>query len=139
MRIQSFHGPCAKGEIHFEAWFLFASVMLATGCFSWLALGLPWPHCWVRHTFGLPCPTCGSTRCALALAHGNIGSALLQNPMMFTVYLAVASFDLYAIGTLWLGLPRLRLADVPAKIKQVFSLLIIILATVNWIYLLSNR
>lgn len=59
--------------------------------------------------------------------------------MMFAAYLGLALFDLYAIGTLWFGLPRLRLADVPAKIKQVFSLLLIIVATGNWIYLLTNR
>jgi hypothetical protein len=139
MRIRTLNGPYAPGEIHFEAWFLFASVMLAVGCFSWLGLGLPWPHCWVRQLFGFPCPTCGSTRCALALAQGTIGSALRHNPMMFVLYLGVAFFDGYAIGTLWFGLPRLRLIDVPAKIKQLFSLVLIIVATGNWIYLLTNR
>jgi len=59
--------------------------------------------------------------------------------MMLIFYLGVALFDGYAIGTLWFGLPRLRLIEVPAKIKQVFSLLLIIAATSNWIYLLTNR
>jgi hypothetical protein len=138
MRIQRVSGPRRPGEINFEAWFLFASVMLAAGCFGWISLGLPWPHCWVRHTFGVPCPTCGSTRCALALAHGDIRSALLLNPMMFALYSAIGLFDLYAVGTLWLGLPRMRLTEVPAKIKQVFGLLVVIVATSNWIYLLVN-
>jgi Protein of unknown function (DUF2752) len=138
MQIRRVNGSCAPGEINFEAWFLFASVILAVGCFCWLGLGLPWPHCWVRHTFGFPCPTCGSTRCALALAHGNVGSALRLNPMIFTAYLGIGVFDVYAIGALWFGLPRLRLTDVPSKIKQVFSLLLIIAATGNWIYLLTK-
>jgi hypothetical protein len=59
--------------------------------------------------------------------------------MMLVLYFGVALFDAYAIGTLWFGLPRLRLTDVPAKIKQVFSVLLIIVATGNWIYLLTNR
>ena len=59
--------------------------------------------------------------------------------MMFAAYLGVGLFDAYAIGTLWFGLPRLRLTDIPAKIKQVFSLLLIIVATSNWIYLLTHR
>jgi hypothetical protein len=139
MEIRRLIRPSEPGEINLEAWFLFASVILAVGCLGWLGLGLPWPHCWLRHTFGFPCPTCGSTRCALALAHGNIGSALRVNPMIFAVYLGVGLFNLYAIGTLWFGLPRLRLTAVPAKIKQIFSLLLIVLATANWIYLLAHR
>jgi Protein of unknown function (DUF2752) len=139
MRIKRVNGPCPRGEINFEAWFLFASATLAIGCLFWLQLGLPWPHCWVRQTFGLPCPTCGATRCALALAHGDVRSALLFNPMMLAAYSATGLFDLYAIGVLWFGLPRLRLAEVPAKIEQVLSLLLIIVATGNWIYLLTSR
>jgi hypothetical protein len=139
MRIQRVNGPCPPGQIDFEAWFLFASVLLAAGCLCWLSLGLPWPHCWVRHTFGVPCPTCGSTRCALALAHGDVRSALLLNPMMFAIYFAVGCCDLYAVGALWFGVPRLRLASLPTKVKQIFGLLIIIVATGNWIYLLTNR
>ena len=139
MQFKRLNGPCLPGEINFEAWFLFASGMLAVGGFFWLQVGLPWPHCWVRQTFGLPCPTCGATRCALALAHGDASSAFLFNPMMFAAYFATALVDLYAIGVLWFGLPRLRLAEVPTQIKQALSLLLIILVTGNWIYLLTNR
>jgi hypothetical protein len=139
MRIQKLTGPCPTGTIDFEAWVLFGSVTLAISAFCWLGLGLPWPQCWLRHILGIPCPTCGSTRCALALAHGDIQGALWLNPMAFAAFCAVGLFDLYAAGTLWFGLPRIRLSDVPAKIKQVFAFLVILLATGNWIYLLTNR
>jgi hypothetical protein len=139
MKIQRTSGPSPPGQINFEAWFLFASVILAAGSFCWLSLGLPWPHCWVRHTLGFPCPTCGSTRCALELAHGDIRSALLQNPLMFVTYCGVGLFDLYAVGMLWFGLPRLRLSEVPPKVKQAFGLLVIVVTTGNWIYLLTNH
>jgi hypothetical protein len=59
--------------------------------------------------------------------------------MAFVAFCAVGLFDVYAAGALWFGLPRIRLSDVPAEIKQVFAFLIILLATGNWIYLLTNR
>jgi hypothetical protein len=139
MRINKLSGPCPPGTLDVEAWFLFASLAIGIGAFGWLSLGLPWPHCWLRHTLGIPCPTCGSTRCALALVRGNIGAALLFNPMTFAVFCATGLFDLYAAGTLWFGLPRIRLTDVPTKVKQVISFLVILLATSNWVYLLTNR
>jgi hypothetical protein len=47
--------------------------------------------------------------------------------------------DLYAAAVLLFGLPRLRLAKLPSKIKSAVGALLIIALTANWIYLLANR
>jgi hypothetical protein len=128
--------PLAPGETDFEPWFLFASATFGIGCLAWLTLGLPWPVCWFRHTLGVPCPTCGATRSALALAHGDIGLALRTNPLMCLVYIAVVVFDLYAISVLVLRTRRLRLARVPLQVQRGLRVIAVSVVIGNWIYLL---
>lgn len=123
----------------FEGWFLFGSVALAVGCLTWLAWGLPWPRCWLRHALGVPCPTCGSTRCALALAHGDLRRAILLNPLMFCAYAATIGFDLYASVVLLFELPRIRFGLLPAKIKRGLAIVLVTAMVVNWLYLVMNR
>lgn len=38
--------------------------------------------CLFRGVFGLPCPTCGGTRCTLSLWQGHLLSALAYNPLV---------------------------------------------------------
>jgi len=37
--------------------------------------------CMVKEITGIPCPSCGTTRTLIALAHGNITDSLLLNPI----------------------------------------------------------
>jgi hypothetical protein len=37
--------------------------------------------CLFKHTTGLPCPSCGSTRAVVAIAEGNIVQSLTWNPI----------------------------------------------------------
>jgi hypothetical protein len=37
--------------------------------------------CLVKHVTGMPCPTCGATRAALAFIQGDVGAAFLLNPI----------------------------------------------------------
>jgi hypothetical protein len=128
--------PLAPREIDFEPWFLFATASFGFGCLSWLALRLPWPVCLFRHTFGVPCPTCGATRSALALAHGDIGLAFRTNPLMCLVYLGMIIFDVYAITVLVFRMNRLRLHPIPLQVQRVLRVITVGLVIGNWIYLL---
>jgi hypothetical protein len=128
--------PLAPGETDFEPWFLFGSVTFGVGCLVWLTLRLPWPVCWFRHSLGVPCPTCGATRSALALAHGNIGLALHTNPLMCLVYLGVLFFDLYALIVVVWRMNRLRLERIPLQVQRVLRVIVVILVIGNWVYLL---
>jgi hypothetical protein len=100
---------------------------------------MPWPRCWVRQLTGLPCPTCGATRCALSLAHGDWIGACRHNPLIFVCYGITLLVDLYAAAVLLFRLPRLRLAKLPLAVKRTLSTMIIIALTANWIYLLAHR
>ncbi len=48
------------------------------------------PSCWFRAAFGLPCPSCGATRAGLALARGELLTALVYQPL-FVICLGVLS------------------------------------------------
>jgi hypothetical protein len=134
-----FFRPLAPQETDFEFLFLVVSSGIAASCTLWLSLGMPWPGCWVRRLTGLPCPTCGATRCALALVHGDLAGALRHNPLILICYGATLLVDLYAAVVVLFRLRRLRLADVPAKVKRPLSAMIVLALTANWIYLLTNR
>jgi hypothetical protein len=126
------------GETDFEPWFLFASSLFGIGCLIWLGVGLPWPHCWVRHLLGIPCPTCGSTRSALALVHGNLGKALQVNPLMCLVYLGAIGFDLYAAAVLIFRAKRIRFVAMPKSTQRILASVLVAAVLGNWIYLLCT-
>jgi hypothetical protein len=111
----------------------------ASSSYFWLNLGLPWPQSWFRRLTGLPCPTCGATRCALALAHGDFLGALRRNPLMFVCYGLTVAINLYAGVVLLFGLPRPRLARLPPEIKRALCALVVVALGANWIYLLAYR
>jgi hypothetical protein len=134
-----FFRPLAPKETDFEFLFLAVSVGFATSCYLWLSLGMPWPGCWVRRLTGLPCPTCGATRCAISLAHGDLAGAWRHNPLIFICYGVTLLINLYAAVVLLFGLPRLRLANLPSQIKGSLGALVMVAVTANWWYLLANR
>lgn len=136
--MRRFCRPLAPNEMDFEGWFLFGSAALAVGCLTWLAWGLPWPRCWVRHLLGVPCPTCGSTRCALAFAHGNLWHAIALNPLMFCVYAATIGYDCYASVVLLFRLPRVRFESPPGAIKRGLGIIVVVAIALNWLYLLTS-
>ncbi|MBX6326511.1 MAG: DUF2752 domain-containing protein, partial [Chthoniobacterales bacterium] len=94
------------GEPDYELiWFVVSVGSLAFAA-VWLALGLPWPRCVFHELTGLPCATCGMTRCAIQFFHGHFLAALRWNPLMFAFLCGLAAFDLYALAVLVTGAPR---------------------------------
>jgi hypothetical protein len=69
-----------------------------------------WPPCLLRTTTGIPCPSCGMTRAAAALAHGDWLAALAWHPL--APFLAIEAIVLAG----WLGARRLR--GVPPRPPQ---------------------
>jgi hypothetical protein len=105
---------------------------LASGC-AWVASGLPLPPCVFYMVTGCPCPTCGATRCVLALLHGRVGEALGWNPMVFAGLVALALVNLYAATALVARLPRLRLSFSRSE-GRVLRVAFVIMVTANWAY-----
>jgi hypothetical protein len=76
------------------------------------AAGLHLPACPFRTLTGVPCPGCGTTRLAEAVAHGRVGDALGADPIGVVLLGAIAAIAV--VGGLALArgrTPTLRLAS----------------------------
>src|ERR1700746_1493043 len=100
----------ARGEIDYELLWLGASLASIGIAVAWFVLGLPWPRCAFHEFTGLPCVTCGMTRCAIQFFHGHFFAALKWNPLVFAALCGVLAFDLYAFVILTMRAPRLRIS-----------------------------
>ena len=126
-----------SGDIDHELIWLSVSVLSLGAAALWLALGLPWPLCVFHQLTGLPCLTCGMTRCGIEFFHGHFFAALKWNPLVFAFLLGVIAFDLYAFAAIALGRPRLRILFRQAEKKYARGVLVAALS-LNWFYLVSH-
>jgi hypothetical protein len=123
---------------HELIWLAISAASIAGGA-AWLGMGLPWPRCPFLSVTGLPCVTCGATRCAIALAHGDFLSALSWNPFAFVALCGLIVFDLYAAIVLVGRTARLRIVDWTGTEKHMVRIAVIGLLALNWIYLLAHH
>jgi hypothetical protein len=126
-----------RGDIDHELIWLSVSVVSLTSAALWLALGLPWPVCVFHQLTGLPCLTCGMTRCGIEFFRGHFLAALKWNPLVFALLWGVIAFDLYALTSIALRRPRLRILFRQAEKKYARGVLVAALA-LNWFYLVSH-
>jgi Protein of unknown function (DUF2752) len=125
------------GETNHELIWLTVSLGSLGVAITWFTLGLPWPRCVFHELTGLPCATCGMTRCAIEFFHGHIFAAFKWNPLVFAMLCSVAAYDLYAFASLATGAPRLRIAFREAE-RRYLPVIVISLLALNWIYLLLH-
>jgi hypothetical protein len=123
---------------HELVWLAVSATSIAGGA-AWLALALPWPRCLFLALTGLPCVTCGATRCMIAFLHGDFLSALRWNPLAFVALCALIAFDLYAAIVLLGRTLRLRIVDWTATEKNLARIVMLGLLALNWIYLFAHR
>ncbi len=91
--------------------------------------------CLLRTATGVPCPTCGATRGALALFEGRIVDALLLNPL---ATLAVASFMVGGlVAPLWVWC-RGTAPDVPSPLPGWSRLGMIVVVFSNWAWVIVH-
>lgn len=124
-------------ETDHELLWLIVSIGSLGAASIWFALRLPWPICVFHGLIGLPCLTCGATRCTVALVHGNLVTAWFWNPFVFLVLCSVAFFDFYALAVLVTRSPRVRFVFSP-RAKTFVRFALVGALVLNWIYLLSN-
>jgi hypothetical protein len=129
--------PRKVHEVNHELLWLAVSLGSLALATAWFALGLPWPQCLFHEITGLPCVTCGMTRCTIQFFHGHFVAALKWNPLVFTALCGVMAFDLYAFATLAMRGPRLRIVFRQTAKKYARGVMVAALA-LNWIYLLSH-
>lgn len=93
------------------------------------------PGCPFKAITGWPCPGCGSTRSALALAHLDLGAALAVSPLATLAWVALIGGGLIAGGLALAGRPlREPRGSVPRWLRWAVMLGI----AVNWAYLLAH-
>jgi hypothetical protein len=127
-----------RGEVDHELVWLGASLASLGMAVAWFTLGLPWPHCVFHDLTGLPCITCGMTRCGIQFFHGHFLAALKWNPLVFALLCALTAFDFYAFATLATRGPRLRICFCTQAAKTFVRIAVISALGLNWIYLLMH-
>lgn len=90
------------------------------------------PACPLKSISGLPCPTCGATRTALALAALDPWTALALNPLVTAAWVFLVAGGLLALVYTLAGrsLPRL-----PNRLPLTLRLVTVAAVAVNWTYL----
>ena len=136
--MQFLRRPLIPGEIDHELVWLVVSLASLGAAALWFAVGLPWPTCLFHEITGLPCLTCGATRCSIAFFHGSLLTAWTWNPFIFCALCAIALFDLYAGFVLVGGRPRLRIVWSTTRSRRIARLIVVAGLTLNWIYLLFH-
>ncbi|HJZ41881.1 MAG TPA: DUF2752 domain-containing protein [Bacteroidales bacterium] len=129
--------------------YLFILISCAVG-YAWLLFAFfsgntekenPIEVCLIKHVTDIPCPSCGSTRAALSLLHGNISESLVINPFGLIIVL------LMTVAPPWIFYDLVTRKDTfqkyyisievfirKPKIAITFSLLVLI----NWIWNISK-
>jgi hypothetical protein len=118
------------------AWVLALAALSAAA----LAPFLPWlapfaPPCPFHAFTGVPCPGCGTTRAALALARGDVAGALGWNPL--AALALAAGFAACALAPAWVALRGPLPALAPELPGRARAALVAALAG-NWMYLIAR-
>ncbi len=88
---------------------------------------------------GLPCLSCGMTRCVVAFSHGQIVEAFLINPLGGVAVAALALFTLYAGMAIIFRTPRLRFKISNQTLKIAIHVSAVAALFINWGYLIVGR
>jgi hypothetical protein len=93
------------------------------------------PDCVFKGLIGIPCPTCGSTRSVVHLAHGDILSALAMNPLTTLCLMAAIAYFISSLMSMAFDLPRINflLADKEKNVMRAGAVMILL---AQWAYLI---
>ena len=113
-----------------------ALVACAVAVFSSVAYWMGVTVCPLKRFLGFPCPTCGSTRAAMRLFHGDVSGAFVQQPLVTFFFVCVV--PALALLALILGFRRFR-----SVVKSVAGSLLFWLACTaallaNWVYVILH-
>jgi len=115
------------------------ALVLALGALSAAALApfLPWlasfvPGCPLHALTGVPCPGCGTTRAALALARGDVPAAFGWNPLAAAAFLFGGAACL--VAPLWVASGRALPSLAPALPRR-GRIALVAAVGANWAWL----
>lgn len=99
----------------------------------WIAVAPHLRSCTFRELTGIPCPTCGTTRTALALLSFDIGGAFAINPLATAA--GIIFFVGGALALVW-GLVRGPSPTWGLRWSGRWSLALVAVILINWVYLI---
>ncbi len=110
-----------------------ASLMILLSPVAPILAGGLW-SCPLKSLTGIPCPTCGTGRAALALARFDPIHALVHYPLPALAWMAFIAAGLAAGWRAWRGqsLPRIRRLPVWARI------VVVVAVAANWVYSIAT-
>lgn len=91
--------------------------------------------CPFRGLTGLPCPTCGITRAALALAEFDFAGALLSYPLMTLAWIGLIGGGLLALLSVLL---KIDVPEPPRRLANWQIALIVAAILANWAYSIAT-
>ena len=92
------------------------------------------PACPIKSVTHLPCPTCGTTRAAVALSRLDLAAALTINPLAAVSWVLLVGGGL--VAGLWVLTGRpIREPDWRLSVRARWFLVLVVVA--NWIYLIE--
>jgi hypothetical protein len=115
---------------------LFYLVLAAGGAgllLVWRETVVGWAHCPLRDLTGIPCPTCGGTHAAVALAELRLGDALRANPLVVVAALLLLIWGAWGLLAFFLPALRRDLVLSPRE-KRILRVGAIALLAGTWIY-----
>jgi hypothetical protein len=97
------------------------------------------PHipvfCVFHRMVGLPCPACGSFRCAELLVAGHVLQAWLIQPLATTLVFATLVYAAYSWIVVLFKLPRLRVEGIDRGQRWLMACLAVAAILANWAYI----
>jgi len=95
------------------------------------------PSCTFKGLTGIPCPTCGATRCLVHLSHGGVVAAIALNPLVAVSFIAAILHLLYSLVMLAADAPRVQVTLTEHE-KNTVRGAVLGLVLINWTYLICN-
>lgn len=126
----------AKAQPDHELLWLTVLAAAAAIGLAWVLFALPTPRCLFHAVTGLPCPTCGGTRCVRSLIAGDFGTALAWNPMVCLLVLAAGVYGFYAAAVTLLRWPRIRFRKLSSAQARAVRIGVALAVVANWMYLI---
>lgn len=90
--------------------------------------------CPLRQATGLPCPTCGGTRAALAAARGDLPAAFRLNPLVMVAACGVALWLILRVGFA----RRITVRRAPIG-RGMMWMAVLTLVALNWVYVIARE